>query len=107
VWGTKVALADAQPGDIVQFHNFHIRKFISDAGGQSWWVEARDHHTAIVEANLGNTLVLLEQNVDPEGQVVQRSRVPVVSMTYSAGGWSRTSITVDGTISVYRPQRAG
>jgi hypothetical protein len=112
VWGTKVALSDARPGDILQFRNFRTRTIVIEAGRETWLAGERDHHTAIVEANLGNALVVLEQNVEPLGQVVQRSRVPVASATYSGDAdgrpnpWATTSIAVAGTISVYRPQTA-
>jgi hypothetical protein len=58
VWGSPVALKDAEPGDIVQFRNFTIKTTIvamemypgGRAGNsESLSVESRDHHTAIVE----------------------------------------------------------
>ncbi len=121
MWGTEVALRDARPGDILQFRGFNVRtsvttrQFLPDGRSytmQNWMLDEREHHTAIVESNEGNTLVVLEQNVPPLGRVVQRTRIPIASMTYDGDGigpprgLSTTTVQVDGTIRAYRPQRA-
>jgi hypothetical protein len=119
VWGNQVALKDAQPGDIVQFRNFTIKTTIValeiQPGGQyanteSSAVETRDHHTAIVEANYGGELLVLEQNVEPH-LVVQRTLLPVASATTQGSpdgtpGVLETTFEVDGIARIYRPQPA-
>jgi hypothetical protein len=57
-------------------------------------------------------LVVFEQNVPPMGRVVQRTRIPIASMTYSGDpsgnevGSATTTVQVAGTIKAYRPQPA-
>jgi hypothetical protein len=111
VWGKPVMLRDARPGDIVQFQNFTLRTTVigSDAS-QRWDTSVRDHHTSIVERNLGGTLVLLEQNVEP-GLVVQRTTLPVTSGTVEGSpdgepASATTTYDVAGVAHVYRPQPA-
>jgi hypothetical protein len=121
VWGTQVPLQAARPGDILQFRDFNVRTLVTTRqffpGGGSYtmqnsMLDEREHHTAIVESNDGSTLVVLEQNVPPLGQVVQRTRIPIASMTYDGDGTgparagATTTVQVDGTIRVYRPQLA-
>jgi len=121
MWGTQVALQSARPGDILQFRDYNVRTLVTTrqflpGGGsymtQSWMLDQREHHTAIVESNDGSSLVVLEQNVPPLGKVVQRTRIPIASVTYDGDGiglprgLAITTVWVDGTIKVYRPQRA-
>jgi hypothetical protein len=119
VWGQPVALRDAQPGDIVQFHNFSLKTTItgtvmSPYGGygtsQRWETDEREHHTSIVERNLGGTLILLEQNVEP-GLVVQRTTLAIASGTVQGSpdglpADATTTFEVSGDAHVYRPQAA-
>jgi hypothetical protein len=119
VWGNPVALKDAEPGDIVQFRNFIIKIRIvameilpggRSANTESWAVETRDHHTAIVEENYGGELLLLEQNVEPH-LVVQRTLLPVASETTEGSpdgtpGVLETTFEVAGIARIYRPQPA-
>ncbi len=117
VWGRPVRLADAQPGDILQFRNFHILRRVtrmlpySGMVQQGAEMEERDHHTAIVERNLGGSLVILEQNVDPGGRVVQRGRIEIANgITHDSGsdGASVTAeVSVEGEVRAYRPEIAG
>jgi hypothetical protein len=117
VWGQPVPLSQAQPGDIVQFHNFNVTTTIIATTRQldgrtyttqSWEQDQREHHTAIVEQNFGTSLSLLEQNVEPLGMRVQRTIVPVVSATLDRvegdpNAWGTTQIAVEGDVRVYRP----
>jgi hypothetical protein len=115
IWGDPVDLADAQPGDIVQFRGFTIRTTVTESawrrgGAERWEIDTRDHHTAIVERNLGRALVLLEQNVEP-ALVVQRTLVPVRSGTWEGApdgtpADATTNVQVAGMALVYRPQQA-
>jgi hypothetical protein len=120
VWGTPVALANAKPGDILQFRNYRVVRHVLTqqrmADGevspmQSEDFEVREHHTAIVEQNFAGTLSVLEQNVDPGGRVVQRGRVETASRTYTqtdpeTGNQVTTTVEVDGEVMAYRPQKA-
>jgi hypothetical protein len=108
VWGQRVALADAQPGDIVQFHDFTLRTTVISSfdASQRWETYIREHHTSIVERNLGGTLILLEQNVEP-GLVVQRTTLSVVSGAVHGGPDGAPGDTVTNEVAgdawVYRP----
>lgn len=121
VWGKPVRLADVRPGDILQFRGYSIRKRItttmqaadgSFSRAQSEEVEERDHHTAIVEQNLGNAVAVLEQNVEPAGRVVQRNRVEIAAHTENTSNPEdlaqtiTTEIDVDGEVRAFRPQLA-
>ncbi|MCP4620302.1 MAG: hypothetical protein GY844_28185 [Bradyrhizobium sp.] len=55
VWGTKVDLAAAQPGDIIQLFNAKL------VGPNGWW-ETSSQHSAIIESVSGGVLNVLEQN---------------------------------------------
>jgi hypothetical protein len=117
VWGQPIPLSQARPGDIVQFHNFNIVTTVVASTRlldgrtyttQTWEQDQREHHTAIVEQNLGTSLSLLEQNVPPQGMRVQRTIVPVISATLNRvegdpNAWGTTQIDVAGDVRVYRP----
>ncbi len=117
IWGKPVSLAAAKPGDILQFRNFHILRRVTTtirgADGsisqmQSQEMEERDHHTAIVTANLGTSLAIAEQNVEPLGRIVQQNTIDIASGTRqdaSAGTQTATETYVEGEIRAYRPQR--
>jgi hypothetical protein len=120
VWGRPVSLTQVQPGDVLQFRNFRIVKRITTTqqmpGGQlarteSEDFEERDHHTAIVERNFGDSVSIFEQNVEPEGRVVQRNRIALKSHTENETNAAESSqnfiqISVEGEVFAYRPQRA-
>jgi len=120
VWGRPVRLADAQPGDVLQFRNFRVVKHIITTTQlpdgrlyrtQTEAMEERDHHTAIVERSEGNVLSILEQNVDPGGRVVQRNRIDVAShteneMNEAEASQITTDVEVEGDVRAYRPQKA-
>jgi hypothetical protein len=117
IWGRPVSLAAARPGDIVQFRNFHIvRRVTTIARGedgtlstmQTQEMEERDHHTAIVTQNLGTSLVIAEQNMEPLGRIVQRSTIEIASgvkRDSSPTMDTTTETNVDGDVRIYRPQR--
>lgn len=68
-WGRE--LDDQEPvlpGDILQIENAKLR----GAG----FSRSFPHHTAIVEENLPNKLVVLHQNANPKGKIVQRDAWP-------------------------------
>jgi len=118
IWGRPIRLADARPGDILQFRNYHIQRRVTmtthgDDGAisqmQSQEIEERDHHTAIVTANYGTSLAIAEQNVEPLGRVVQQNTIDIASSTkqdINAGTETTTEVFVDGDIRAYRPQRS-
>jgi hypothetical protein len=119
IWGRAIPLGAIRPGDILQFRNYMLQVSVTRsvrlAGGgeditQSVDGEERGHHTAIVERVEGGTIIVLEQNVDPTGRVVQRNRLPIKSgteITFVPGGEIRTDIAVEGSIRAYRPLPAG
>ena len=102
VWGTRIALADARPGDIIQFRDYAVTvtarsKMDKQSDSLDW-----SHHTAVVEQNLGDVLVVLEQNVD-DSQTVKRGRIPIRS-TIVSDGRVTTSTVIEGQLSAYRPK---
>lgn len=121
IWGRRVALRDARPGDILQFRNYNITTELQTTrqypdgrreSTQTWAVSSRPHHTAIVERNLGGSLLILEQNAPPSGSEVQEHSLPVAPSAYSTvqqgsvPSLVTTTIQVNGEIAVYRPQAA-
>jgi hypothetical protein len=120
VWGRPISLSQVQPGDVLQFRNFHIVKRMTTTmqgpGGQlsrseSEEEEERDHHTAIVERNFGDSISIYEQNVEPAGRVVQRNRIAIASHTENETNEAEasqtfTQISVEGEVYAYRPVRA-
>jgi hypothetical protein len=102
IWGTRIALADARPGDIIQFRDYSVTvtaRSRSDetSDGLEW-----SHHTAVVEQNVGAALLIIEQNVD-DSQTVKRGRVPIRATTVSDGRVT-TSTVIEGQLSAYRPK---
>ncbi len=107
VWGTSVALAALQSGDIIQFRNYQadieIVTETSSATTTRSEEHTRPHHTAIVESVGENGLVtVLEQNA-PEGSAVTRSRLYMSSGTSESGN-TTTTVRVRGTLWFYRPE---
>jgi hypothetical protein len=100
VWGTRVALQDARPGDIIQFRDYSVtvtaRSGIDESTTDWEWA----HHTAIVEQNVGIALLILEQNVDGS-QTVKRGRVAIKPT--ERDGPVRTSTVIEGRLTAYRP----
>jgi hypothetical protein len=118
IWGTPVRPEAARPGDILQFRNFRIVRRITttirNEDGeinqvQTQEVEERDHHTAIVTQNLGTSLAIAEQNVEPLGRIVQRNTIEIASGTTTAfnaqAAATTRQVSLDGELRAYRPQR--
>jgi hypothetical protein len=123
IWGTlaKDLRRDVVVGDILQFRNFvwEDRTEVKtthpngdwDTGGTT--VEKRPHHTAIVEAVVGQGIVdVLEQNV-PGGDPIHRARLHIVSFlgpkvkkTLPNGDVVETTPNhrVSGTVWAFHPQ---
>jgi hypothetical protein len=105
---------------VLQFRNFRIVKRITTtqqtpdgrfARTESEDMEERDHHTAIVERNFGDSVSIFEQNVEPVGRIVQRNRIALASHTENEtdeaeSTHSLTQISVDGEVRAYRPEKA-
>lgn len=107
-WGTSVALADLQPGDIIQFRDYRYdREVTTEKPNGSSQIDddfqERPHHTAIVESvQGGGEVVVLEQNA-PAGSAVRRSHLFFTAGTAKSGR-TTTTIKVQGTFWFYRPQ---
>jgi hypothetical protein len=107
VWGTSVALADVQPGDIIQFRNYRYDREVETRTSKEITTDEdfqeRPHHTAIVERVDGNgAITILEQN-SPDGSPVTRSQL-FFSNRETTSGNRTTKISVRGTFWFYRPQ---
>jgi hypothetical protein len=103
VWGTSIALADVQPGDVIQFRNYRYDRTIDTATAADTDFQERPHHTAIVErVDADGALTVLEQNV-PDGSPGQRTQLFFSNVNTSTGG-KKTTIKVKGTVRFYRPQ---
>ena len=133
-WGTSVAtLADALPGDIIQFRNYKVETTTttvtttttkSSDGGTSVNTQTstqtqslgRPHHTAIIWSTSGGGVVnVLEQNVDPGKKTVQNNVLNFSDSSTSSSDVSQpdpsttvktdttVTIKVTGTKWIYRP----
>lgn len=133
VWGDAISLHDAVAGDILQLRDVVITTrvdtevtFTDGSGGTTSFREStliHEHHTAIVDAVLGNGMLrILEQNSPPLGRKVQRNTLPTTSsvgepktsfrtMTPERGKArpakvvETTTISLTGTIRAYRPRK--
>jgi hypothetical protein len=107
VWGTAVAAAAAEPGDVLQFRNH--RTTIANAGGDVT-TEQRGHpqHTAVVVENLGNgVLRVAEQNIVLPG-ARQATRTVMTNTVFLTGRVlpDQRTVTVGGQVWAYRPEPA-
>jgi len=131
-WGEAIKLADAGPGDVLQFRNYSVtttttttKKFTDgteDTETEEETVE-RPHHTALVDTNPGNGWInIVEQNAPPKGKRVQKFKMatrtmdipaktvhksiknPVTKKIAPATITTEVSIVVSGTVSAYRPE---
>jgi hypothetical protein len=103
VWGSSITLADARPGDIIQFRNYRYDRTVETASGTDTDFQERPHHTAIVErVDEAGAITVLEQNA-PDGSPGQRSQLFFSNVSTNAAG-RRTTIRVQGRVRFYRPQ---
>jgi cell wall-associated NlpC family hydrolase len=104
VWGTPIALADAEPGDLLQFRSHHM--VVRNAGGEEV-TENRGHpsHTAVVIENLGNgRLRVAEQNmINPGGQRVRNVVTNTIYVRSQMTADNR-SVIVSGEVWAFRAQ---
>jgi hypothetical protein len=133
-WGKPIKLADAIGGDVLQFSKYKVTintttvtKFDDGTETEETDTETvtRPHHTALVDRNPGNgRVIILEQNVPPQGRSVQQYEMatrtmkvgptsehksmmnPSTKKTGAATVITTVSIVVSGTISAYRPEAA-
>jgi surface antigen len=98
-----VGLADARPGNIIQFRNYRYDRTIKTDSATDTDFQERPHHTAIVETIDGDgAITVLEQNV-PEGSAGQRARLFFSNVNTNTAG-RRTTVRVQGRVRFYRPQ---
>jgi len=103
VWGNPVSLAEARPGDIIQFRNYRYDRTMKTDSSTDTDFQERPHHTAIVERIDGDgAITVLEQNV-PEGSAGQRTQLFFSNVNTNTSG-RRTTISVHGRVRFYRPQ---
>jgi hypothetical protein len=118
VWGSPVSLENVRPGDILQFRNYYIKVETETDSGSEWHTLTRPHHTAIVVAvNADGSVVVAEQNVDPDRKKVLRDtfdRLAAGKETRSlpakekgGGSAGKVTITVKGVVKAYRPVSKG
>ncbi len=94
VWGEPVAsLADAEPGDIIQFRNVRIRRTWTSEGGEEWEeIDLGSRHSAVIESIDGEGFVtLLHANYNRDRHV-RRIRLNL----------SGENIAVHGQYFIYR-----
>jgi len=101
IWGTRVALQDARPGDVIQFRDYSVTVTASTGTDETSTDREWVHHTAVVEQNVGIALLILEQNVDAS-QTVKRGRV-AIKPTIEFDGRVTTSTSIEGQLTAYRP----
>ena len=108
IWGTAIAFADLQAGDVIQLRDYRYDREVvvnnpDGSGSTNTDFQERAHHTVIVETVDGNGAVtVLEQNA-PRGSSVRRSQLFFTSGSTTVGHRT-TTITVQGTFWFYRPQ---
>lgn len=121
-WGLRVMQHSAQPGDIVQFRNYsfsyvtqytvHNSRGQLIEEGEEIEEQFRPHHTAIISSTgTGGIVTVFEQNANSVRSVQRnelyfstRSLPPRTSRNGGNTETRRTTITVRGTIHIYRPQ---
>ncbi len=97
-WGTQVKdPRDAQPGDIIQFHNAHFDFYKQrDEGAKhitQHTTQISPQHTSIISQNLGNgKFLILDQHVDGRKTVKERE-LDLTAQT-------------QGSVKIYRPQES-
>lgn len=106
VWGTSVALANLQPGDVIQFRNYsYDRETVIEREDEKVTrtdSQDREHHTAIVQSVDGNGAVTVWEQNAPDGSPVTRTQLFFTSGTTTHGN-ERTTIRVKGSFWFYRP----
>jgi hypothetical protein len=107
IWGTSVALAELQPGDVIQFRDYTFKRVDvtdDDSGTTTDEQEGdRPHHTAIVQSVDGNGAVTVWEQNAPDGSPVTRTQLFFTSRRTTSGNQT-TTITVRGTFWFYRPE---
>lgn len=101
VWGKKIKVAEAQPGDILQFRNYKLRKDYTDGG----WSETQyPHHSAIVVRNGAHMgwLMVLHQNVE-DGNAWKKLVVSDFIFIHDSDSQGSYSADVKGKIRAYKP----
>lgn len=83
VFGDAVPVASTLPGDILEFDNAHF------VGANYWLSLGAPYHTAIVSAVEGNSIAMLNQNVNN----VKRVQITIIHLADMQSG----------TMTVYRP----
>ena len=106
-WGTSVALAELQPGDVIQFRDYTFKRVdvtVDDSGTTTDEQEGdRPHHTAIVQSVDGNGAVTVWEQNAPDGSPVTTTQLFFTSRR-TTSGHRTTTITVRGTFWFYRPE---
>ena len=113
-WGDGIMLDSIQPGDILQFKKHFIKivtvtkkptETVTDTRTQN-----RPHHTAIVvEAHKDGSVTVIEQNVHPNRNKVNKNVIPrldsglTTKKTYKGDDEIKTTMTVSGEVKAYRP----
>lgn len=106
VWGSSVTLADAKPGDIIQFRNysFDAQDTYSDGVVKNGPAESRSHHTAIVKSvGSDGEIEVWEQNA-PTGEKVRKIKLYFKDASLDLPDDVKRKIKVTGKFWIYRPQ---
>ena len=111
-WGDGILLDSLQPGDIIQFSK-HVVDISNLKRVNGKWVEThgrtltRGHHTAIVmEVNKDGSVLVVEQNVQPNADKVTRNLIPRLEAgeeTRKVSDDEKIKIKVTGSVKAYRP----
>src|SRR5262249_3648816 len=86
-WGEQIALAQLQPGDVLQFHKHVVTIRTLTMGDNAQWKESeervlnRPHHSAIVAEVLPDQggVAVIEQNVKPDPKKIHRNVIPLLA----------------------------
>jgi len=111
-WGDGILLTSLKPGDILQFKNHTVDVSTMKFANGKWYESSgvnytRPHHTAIViEVHADGSVVVVEQNVEPNRNKVTRNVIPKLDAgeaTREVSGTEKIKVTVTGEVSAYRP----
>lgn len=109
IWGQLINYQKAVRGDIIQFNGYGFEVTITEKDYSPYkqrYSESRPHHTAIVSNIKSNgEIIVLEQNVDPDGRKVQKHSLYFGSPAPIRKGKETINIRVFGTAKFYRPQK--
>jgi hypothetical protein len=105
VWGSAVSLADAKPGDAIQFSGYVASVERDNPRETDTKNHSRPHHSAIIKSVSGDgTVVVWEQNAPDEKDPV-RANTLWLKDSVTKNGDETITVKVGGRFKIYRAQK--